>query len=181
MYCFDSPDDQLDTLNKIILECIERHAPLKRTKFTRPPAPWQRDLDMVALQNQRNKLRYKAHSRRTISAWVAYRKVKNEIKQKIITTKTLFYKNILNSKNAEDMWKVIHRILNPKSTTLEGNVNDINKFCSRTARIAGKEPVKTPGIYRTITSLPENSCTEQFELQTTNYDEVLKIICPENH
>ena len=87
---------------------------IKKTKFTRPPAPCMKDLDIVALQNQRNKLKYEAYSKRTRSAWVAYRKVRNEIKQKINTTKTSFYKNILNSKNTKDIWKVIRRILNPK-------------------------------------------------------------------
>ena len=32
-------DDQLDTLNKLILNAINEHAPLMKTKFTRPPAP----------------------------------------------------------------------------------------------------------------------------------------------
>ena len=74
-------------------------------------------MNIVALQNQRNKLRYEAHLEKTRSAWVAYRKVRNEIKLKINTTKTSFYKSILNSKNMKDIWKDIHRILNPKSTT----------------------------------------------------------------
>ena len=87
---FDNPDDQPDILNKIILECIECQAPLKRTKFTRPLVPWMKDLDIVALQNQRNKLRYEAHSRRTRSVWAAYGKVRSEVKQKINTTKTFY-------------------------------------------------------------------------------------------
>ena len=147
VYSFGNPDDQLDILNKIILECIERHAPLKTAKFIRPPAPWLKDLDIVTLQNQRNKLTYKAHSRSTRSAWAAYRKVRNEIKYNINTTKTSFYKNILNSKNTKDIWKIIHRILNPKSTTLKGNLNYINGFFnSTTTRVTTKEPVKTCDI-----------------------------------
>ena len=92
-----------------------------------------KDLDIVLLQNQRNKLRFEAHLKMPRSAWVAYRKVRNEIRQKINTTKTSFYKNILNSKNTKIIWKVIHHILNPKSTTLERNVNDINKLFNSTA------------------------------------------------
>ena len=80
-----------------------------------------KDLDMAAIQNQRNKLRYEADSERTRSASVKYRKVRKEIKQKINTTKASFYKKILNSKNTKDIWKVIHHILNQKNTTLEGN------------------------------------------------------------
>ena len=34
IYSFQGPNEQLDTLNNLILECIERHAPLVKTKFT---------------------------------------------------------------------------------------------------------------------------------------------------
>ena len=82
--------------------------------------------------------------------------------------KTLFYKNILNSRNTEDIWKVIHCILNLKSTTLERTVNDIKKFFNSTATlVAGKESVTTSDIYCTITLLQGNNTTE-FEVQT-NY------------
>ena len=38
VYIFEDPNEQLDTLNNLILECIERHAPLVKTKYTYPPA-----------------------------------------------------------------------------------------------------------------------------------------------
>ena len=115
---------------------------------------YSKDLDIVVIQNQRNKLRYKAYSKRTRSAWVAYRKVRKEIKQKINTTKTSCYKNIFNSKSTKDIWNVIHRIFNPKSAILEGNINDINKlFISASARATGKNRQERD-VYRTITSLP---------------------------
>ena len=89
----------------------------------------------------------------------------------------MFNKNILNSNNTKDTWKVIHCILNPQITALEGIANYMNKFFNSTAaRITSKELVKTSEIYSTITSLSEVSTTEQFEPQTTNSDEVLKII-----
>ena len=34
VYSFEYPNEQLDTLSNLILECIERHAPLVKTKFT---------------------------------------------------------------------------------------------------------------------------------------------------
>ena len=36
----DDPEEKLEMFTNLITECIERHAPLKRTKITRPPAPW---------------------------------------------------------------------------------------------------------------------------------------------
>ena len=99
------------------------------------------------------------------------------MKQKIRATEKLFCKNILNSKNAKDVSKVSHHILNQKSTILEGNAGDINKFFNYSApRVIRKKPVKTLDTQSTTTSLPENNTTEQFEAQTTNSNEALQII-----
>ena len=51
VYSFDNSDDQLAMLSKLILDCIDRHAPLKRTKFTRLPAPWLKQLDLLNYKN----------------------------------------------------------------------------------------------------------------------------------
>ena len=37
-------------MKSLILECIERHAPLVKTKFTHPPDPWMKQLDIANLQ-----------------------------------------------------------------------------------------------------------------------------------
>ena len=52
VYAYDSPDDQLNTLNTLITDCIDKHAPLKRVRLIRPPAPWMSDLNIQNLQNQ---------------------------------------------------------------------------------------------------------------------------------
>ena len=52
VYSFNETDDQLDTLNKLILSVIDKHAPLAKTKFTRPPAPWMKDIKINKLQRE---------------------------------------------------------------------------------------------------------------------------------
>ena len=42
VYIFGDPNEELNTLSNSILERIERHAPLVKTKFTHPPAPWMK-------------------------------------------------------------------------------------------------------------------------------------------
>ena len=37
VYSFNETDNQLDILSKLILSVIDKHAPLNKTKFTRPP------------------------------------------------------------------------------------------------------------------------------------------------
>ena len=58
----DDPDEHLETLNSLILECIGRHAPLKRIRVTRPPAPWMKCLNIRDLQKERDTTRYEAHN-----------------------------------------------------------------------------------------------------------------------
>ena len=109
VYSFDNPDDQLAVLNKLILDCIDRHAPLKRTKFTRPPAPWTKQLDIIELQKQRDKYRFLAHNIPSKENWINFRNARNKLKKKIKDTKTAFYKKILTSKNTNEIWKIVHR------------------------------------------------------------------------
>ena len=77
--------------NKLILDCIDRHAPLKRTKFTRPPAPWIKQLDIIELQKQRDKYRFLAHNIPSKENWINFRNARNKLKKKIKETKTAFY------------------------------------------------------------------------------------------
>ena len=60
--CSDDPDEQFETLNSLILECIGRHAPLKRIRATRPPVPWMKCHNIRDLQKERDTTRYKAHN-----------------------------------------------------------------------------------------------------------------------
>ena len=48
VYAFEDPDDQISALK--VLECLDRHAPLRRTKLTRPPAPWLNEPNILSLQ-----------------------------------------------------------------------------------------------------------------------------------
>ena len=62
VYDFEDPNEQLDILSKLMLECIERHAPLVKTKFTQLPAPRMKQLDIANLQKKkRENYRFLAH------------------------------------------------------------------------------------------------------------------------
>jgi len=92
----DDPElEKLEMFTTLISACIERHAPLTRTKVTRPPAPWLHDEEIVGLQNQRNVLRHKAHSLKTPDAWQAFRDVRNRLKTTIKEAKRSFINTAL--------------------------------------------------------------------------------------
>ena len=81
VYSFNETDDQLDTLNKLILSVIDKHAPLVKIKFTRPPAPWMKDIKINNLQRERDHWRHEAHKNPTDENWETYREFTNKIKK----------------------------------------------------------------------------------------------------
>ena len=52
----DDHNDQLQTLNHLFREYLERHAPLKKVRITRPPARWIKCSLIQDLQHQRDTL-----------------------------------------------------------------------------------------------------------------------------
>ena len=94
VYSFNEADDQLDTLNKLILSVIDKHAPLVKTKFTKPPAPWMKDTKINNLQRQRDHWRHEAHKNLTDENWENYRESRNKIKKAIKEKKTQFYRKV---------------------------------------------------------------------------------------
>ena len=91
VYSFDNPDYQLAMLNKLILDCIDRDATLKRTKFTRPPALRMKQLNIIELQKQRDKYRFLAHNIPIKENWTNFRNARNKLNKKIKDIKTAFY------------------------------------------------------------------------------------------
>ena len=79
----DDPDFQLDLLNSILVEHIDRHAPLRRVRLTRPPAQWMKTKEIQLLQADRDNLRKAAHRTHTTAAWDAFVNVRNELKRAI--------------------------------------------------------------------------------------------------
>ena len=95
VYAFDCPNDQVDTLNRLLSNCINEHAPIKKCKFTRPPAPWMKDLDINQLQIERNRLRKIAHQTQSEQDWNIFRDIRNKLKRKIQMIKHQFYTKAL--------------------------------------------------------------------------------------
>ena len=87
-------------LIKLILDCSDRHAPLKRTtdRFTRQSAPWMKQLDIFGLQKQHDKYRFHAHNIPSKENWMNFRNARKKLKKKITDTKTAFYRKFYHRK-----------------------------------------------------------------------------------
>lgn len=137
VYGLESLDDKVSVLNSLITECIDRHVPLRRVKVTRPPAHWMHSEEIRVLQAERNQLRTKACDDNTQESW-------NKIKTVINQTKRAFLSTALSSKRPKEVWRVIHRVLNPSPPPLPIDPNNLNMhFATTTEGTLGTKPHDT--------------------------------------
>lgn len=174
IYSFNDPDEQLHLFNKLVKECIDRHAPLKRVLLTRPPAPWMKDLNIVQLQKERDKLRYISHQQQTNENWLLFRQKRNEIKSVIKQTKTMFYRKALSANRPKEIWKTINRILNPPPNRIKEDPNKLNNHFNSTAeRITSQKPNQKHHLKSFIHNLP-NLSPDSFKLRKVSYRDIEK-------
>ena len=83
MTSFDDVETKLDIFNSLILDCINKHAPLKKIKVTRPPSSWMQSEKIRILQQERNNLRYVAHKYNDHSKWNQFHEKRNDVKKEI--------------------------------------------------------------------------------------------------
>ena len=81
---FDDPNDQLYMLNELTLSHINQHAPLRRVKLTRPPAP---DLNIQPLQQKKDNQWSMANHSNKESDKQSYKDTKKQLKAEIKGTK----------------------------------------------------------------------------------------------
>ena len=79
----EDPEDKFDIFDNLVAECKDRHAPLKRIKCTRPPAPGLKSLDIQQHISERNHKRYLAYLTQKTPDWSAYRAVRHKSKHAI--------------------------------------------------------------------------------------------------
>ena len=175
VYAVECPDEKVDIFNKLFVSCLNEHAPLTKTKITRPPAPWLKDLDINQLQKQRDFFRKRAHDTQLDSDWKLFRETRNDLKKRIRTTKRDFYKSALTSKRPKEVWSTIHRILNPNPEKIDADVDKLNNHFNSTAtRLLGSVSKPEHHLQSIIENLPLHE--NEFMINETTYDDVRKAI-----
>ena len=171
------PDEKLEILNSLIKECIDRHAPLKLTKVTRPTAPWLKDPAIAELKEQRDRIRSTARtSNNNKETWEKFRAARNRLKELIKSTKRNFMERMLLSKKPKEVWKVIHRILHPSPQRITMQPDKLNNFfasmAERTIAINAHHVDDYAPIINLIQSLPANF-DNGFQIRTVTLKEVI--------
>ena len=176
----DDPDEQLETLNSLILKCIERDASLKRIRVTGPPVPWMKCPNIKDLQKERDTARYEAHNTPFDTKWDYFRSVRNKLKAAIRTARKAFIEVVLYSNKTSEVWKVIHRILKPNPKPLRFNPDELNgHFTSTAQRTLDVNAIPYFEPTELIENLPDDSDDHtRFHISPATREEVFEAIVP---
>ena len=176
VYSSDDLEEQLEYFNSMFKECLERHAPLRRVRVTRPPAPWMDDSQIRSLQQLRNKFRKEAHQTGSQESWELFRDVRNKLKAAIRRARETFTRQALSSNKPKEVWRIIHRILKPNQQPLRQDPDKLNSFFACTAERTLPVSSDLPFcLEELIESLPDDS-PANFKLREVSHGEVLRVL-----
>ena len=174
IYSFDDPDDQISILNKLICDCIESHAPLKRVRMTRPIAPWMKDPKIIRGRNFLEHARTNK-SKDSAESITHYKETLKWYKKTVKQIKNDFLRKALSSRNPSIIWRTIDRILTKQNNKINHEPADMNSYyCNLASNLTNKvnEPTNYDEIFNDLNPNIQNS----FIIRHTNCDEVSNIL-----
>ena len=130
VYSFDDPEDQVLIFKKLVADCINTHAPLRKVKLTRPVAPWMNDAKIANLQKDLDTQRTIYRSHQSSSKHTSYQNTRNKLKKNIKEARTCFAGKALFNKQPAKVWDTVGRILNKQNDRIKLQPSDINKYFS---------------------------------------------------
>lgn len=128
---YDNLNDKITFLNNNLLEIFTLHAPLKTSKFSKPPAPWMTH-NIKLLMNLRDKALTKFKSSRSLTHWNYYKMLRNYCNNAVRKEKRAYWLHSFDNCKG-NYWTLLHKLSNfkgNKSTvpTELSDVNSINDF-----------------------------------------------------
>ena len=113
---FDSPDDKLDTFEKLFNDCLDIHAPWKTFRSKRKSPPW---ISATLRKTIEKKNRLLARFRRSSSPadWTLYKKERNQVTRLLRDSKRTYFSTLISKGTSPSyLWKAIKSAV-PSSTT----------------------------------------------------------------
>ena len=176
-YSFDDPEDQVSIFNKLVVDCINTHAPLRKVKLTGPVAPSMNDPKIANLRNDLDAQHTIYRNHKSCSNHANYQNTRNKLKKKTIKeTKASFLQKALSKKQPVKVWDTVDRILNKQHDRIKLHPSDINNhlICLASSLTRSiNEPYDFTEFFQNIS---DDVNPDTFEIKHTNYDEVQKLL-----
>ena len=105
-------DDKWNHWKSVLLNILDRHAPLVRCRVRSESLPWI-NADIRKLMRKRNQIRSRASRIGSDELWNSYRNVRNKVTVALKQAKHAFFVSLTNkpSRSARRTWKQLNRLL----------------------------------------------------------------------
>ncbi|XP_022836858.1 uncharacterized protein LOC111364232, partial [Spodoptera litura] len=169
-------DTMVAVFNKTLTELYDRHAPVKKIKLKRPPAPWMTRHIQMAMRRRDRAFR-KHKNDRTVENWAAYKNARNRCNQMVRNAKRRHILDNISSSSPADIWKFLGTLGIGKSqhTDLPNSVglNDLNRHFSTVSKL---DPLAKQQTLSFISALMRSSSLASFTFTPVQPEEIRKII-----
>ena len=176
VYSFDDLEDQVSIFNKLVVDYINTHAPLRKVKLTRPIAPWMNDPKIANLQKDLGTHWTICRKHKSSKIIQTIKTPETNLKKTIKETKASFLRKALSNKQPAKVWDTVHRILNKQHDRIKLHPSDLNNhFTSLASRLNCKinEPYDFTEFFQNIS---DDVNADTFKIKHFNYDKVRKIL-----
>ena len=179
VFFVDSLDDKVIVLENVINELLDRHAPCRSFRVTRPAAPWLNSR-IVTLMDRRDKLKikYNKTKRKNPDIFNKYKSIKNRVTSLKRRAKIEFFNDAINKKikNVTEFWNALKKIC-----VVDGPDQDGKCACSAQCLndyflANNNAEVDTEAINNQISSVLNNVLPPTFQLSLVTEFEVLKVL-----
>ncbi|KAJ8735149.1 hypothetical protein PYW08_014399 [Mythimna loreyi] len=102
-------DDKVNIFNNVVTKLYDTHAPVRRVKLKRPPAPWMNSEIQKAMR-QRDRAFRKFKKNRSEDNWAFFKTARNRCNQMIRNAKRRHILHNISSSSSADIWKFLRTL-----------------------------------------------------------------------
>lgn len=138
-------NSKLECFNKLFMDLVDKHAPLKVANSKRYATPWMTK-DLLKLMKSRNNARKRYAKLKTGEAWESFRVLRNIVKMKLKEAKIKYYHGLFSdSKGTKEMWRSIRSLIGQQSNTFSADLittaNNLNLHYLNVGRVSSEEVI----------------------------------------
>ena len=130
----DDPNEMWDVWKSLLLEVINKHAPMRKRKVKSKSSPWI-TAELRRKMRKRDFLKNQAVKQNSHQAWNDYKKARNEVNASIREARVTFFNDSImkHSGNLKETWNVINSSLGrkPKMTVINELIDEDKVFVQK--------------------------------------------------
>ncbi|XP_031353652.1 uncharacterized protein LOC116178327 [Photinus pyralis] len=130
IYNIPSIDDKVKFLNGNITAILDKHAPFKTSRFTKPYTPWLTD-NVRLMIKLRNKALQRFKRSKSPAHWDYYKALRNMTTAAIKAEKKAYLEFTFRSNNAKTAWQTLRKMSIygvSSDKTIPSNLQDVNEI-----------------------------------------------------